>query len=409
MELWQKIGMGYLLLVNLTGFILMGADKHKAKKRAWRISERTLFLVAILGGSIGSMLGMYTFRHKTKHKKFVIGIPALILIQTGLILLVFIQNQWKETQQTQIHMGTVVSALVYGSDSADTADSIMQCVDNLDRNELSWRELDSAVAVINRSLQEGKTVSVSLQEKQWLKAVLKLCEESGGAMDITIHPIVELWGIEGEHPQVPDAQQIQETLEKTGYQGLHVGNAVSADSTDCSVDFGAVGKGIAADEVRACLEQTKTKGAVVSIGGTVLAYGRKPDNQSWQIGIRDPRGSQEAVMGLLQVQDGAVVSTSGDYEKYFIEEGVRYHHIMNPATGYPADSGLMSVTVVCSSGLVSDGLSTACFVLGYEDSIPLLEQYQADAIFITDEKLVYITEGLKDTFTITNAEYREAP
>lgn len=407
MELWQKIGLGYLLFMNLTGFVLMGADKHKAKKGAWRISERTLFLTAILGGSIGSILGMYIFRHKTRHKKFVIGMPAVMLVQIMLILLFFIQNQWKETRQTQIHMGTVVSALVYGSDSADTADNIMQCVDNLDRNELSWRESDSAIAVMNRSLQEGTSVSVSVQEKQWLEAVLRLCEESDGALDITIHPIVELWGIEGEHPQVPDEQQLQEALEKTGYQGLRVGDTVSADSTDCSVDFGAVGKGIAADEVRACLEQTKTKGAVVSIGGTVLAYGRKPDNQSWQIGIRDPRGSQDAVMGLLQVQDGTVVSTSGDYEKYFMEDGVRYHHIMNPATGYPADSGLMSVTVVCSSGLVSDGLSTACFVLGYEDSLPLLEQYQAEAIFVTDEKLVYITEGLKDSFTITNAEYWE--
>ena len=408
MELWQKIGLAYLIVANLTGFVIMGEDKHKAKKGAWRIPEKTLFLVAIVGGSIGSILGMYMFHHKTKHKKFVIGMPVILLIQLVCILFAVYQYQWKEAASTQIHMGTVVSAVVYGSDSADTAETVMQVIDNLDNGELSWRKPESAVAVINKQLSEGQEVPLYQQEQEWLQDTKKLCEASGGALDITIHPLVELWGIEGEQPKVPEAEEIREALGKTGYEGLHIDKTVWADSTDYSIDLGAVGKGIAADAVQDYLEQTHTKGAIISIGGTVLAYGRKPDNQSWQVGIRDPRGAQDAVMGLLQIEDGMIVSTSGDYEKYFIQDGIRYHHIMNPATGYPADSGLMSVTVVCSSGLASDGLSTACFVLGYEDSISLLEQYQAEAIFITNEKEVYVTDGLQDAFTIVNTDYQKA-
>jgi thiamine biosynthesis lipoprotein len=188
---------------------------------------------------------------------------------------------------------------------------------------------------------------------------------------------------------------------------------IQTDAPGLSIDLGAVGKGVAADEVCKYLNQQNAdstsgihvQGAVVSIGGTVLVYGKKSGNQVWQVGIRNPRGSQDSSIGYLSLKETTVVSTSGDYEQYFEEDGVRYHHIFDPSTGYPADSGLMSVTVVCEQGIYSDGLSTACFILGYEDSLPLLKQYDAEAVFITTDYDVIVTDGLTDSFTLTNDDF----
>ena len=236
-------------------------------------------------------------------------------------------------------------------------------------------------------------------------------------MDITIHPLIQLWGIETEHPAVPKETDILQISETYDYSKIQVNseNHVLAENTGLSIDLGAVGKGIAADEVRMYLErvnvakgtelQNPVTGAVVAIGGTVLVYGNKPGNQSWQVGIRDPRGNQDEYLGYLTLKKTTVVSTSGDYEQYFEEDGVRYHHIFDPDTGYPASQNLMSVTVVCDSGIYSDGLSTACFVLGYETSLNLLEKYNAEAIFVTCDKDIYVTDGLYNDFTLTNNHY----
>lgn len=407
MELWKKLGIGYLLLINLAGFIIMGIDKRRAKKQAWRIPERTLFLVAALGGSLGSILGMQFFRHKTRHRKFRIGMPILLLIQVCLAGLLLYQQEERETTYTGFGMGTVVSQVIYGSEGETVTEGISQCILTLEEEELSWRQEDSRVAQMNQAFSRGESFRLTDKERQWMQETLELCDASGGAMDITIHPVIELWGIEGDHPAVPEEKDLEEALAATGYERIHLSEDgwLTSASRDSSIDLGAVGKGIAADEVREYLDTQRVSGAVISIGGTILVYGEKPDHQPWQVGVRDPIGGKDAVLGILCLEGDAVVSTSGDYEKYFEEGGVRYHHIFCPDTGYPADSGLASVTVVCSSGCISDGLSTACFVLGYEGSLPLLEQYQAEAVFVTTDRKVYVTDGLLDGFTLTGEGY----
>lgn len=407
MELWLNIGIIYLVLANLTGFVSMGIDKQKAKKGVWRIPERTLFTIAIVGGSLGSILGMQIFRHKTKHKQFVIGMPVILVLQVCLTGLVLYRTQPKETTRTDFGMGTVITEVIYGKDGETVTDGIHQCLTELEEQRISWRKDTSSVAVWNQNLGQGIPTPLTPQEQQWLGDSLDICALSGGALDITLHPVIELWGIEGDTPSVPTEEAIQQALASTGYEKLHISEEglLSGDDTDCSIDLGAVGKGIAADEVRAYLETQEVSGAVISIGGTILVYGKKPGGQPWQVGIRNPRGGQGSVLGALTVEQEVVISTSGDYERYFIEDAVRYHHIFHPDTGYPADSGLSSVTVVSEQGLVSDGLSTACFVLGYEKSLPLLEQYDAEAIFVTTDSKVYVTKGLQDIFSLDSPEY----
>ncbi len=176
----------------------------------------------------------------------------------------------------------------------------------------------------------------------------------------------------------------------------------------CTLDLGAVGKGIACDVAQNYLKQQKeVSGAVIAIGGSILLYGSKADGSNWNVAVQNPRGQDGEAMGVLSLSGTTNVSTSGDYEKYFMQDGKRYHHILDPSTGYPAESGLISVTVVSDDGLLSDGLSTACFVLGKEKGQKLLESYGAEGIFIDQNKKVTVTKGLKDKFTILDEEYSE--
>ena len=148
-----------------------------------------------------------------------------------------------------------------------------------------------------------------------------------------------------------------------------------------TVDLGAVGKGMACDMIKAYLDRSDMKGAIISVGGSILAWGDyNKAGDKWQIAIAHPRNEGE-YLGVLSVDEG-FVSTSGDYERYFEKEGKRYHHILDATTGYPAETDIISVTVICDSGLVSDALSTACFILGEEKSKALLQEYDASAIFV---------------------------
>ena len=143
---------------------------------------------------------------------------------------------------------------------------------------------------------------------------------------------------------------------------------------------------------------------MISVGGSILLWGSRPGGGDWKVGVRDPRGEAADQLGTFTLAEG-FVSTSGDYERTLTVDGKTYHHILNPKTGYPANAGLISVTVTAPSGLLSDALSTACFILGYEKSLPLLDAFGAEAIFVTGEKQVRTTPGLKQTFQLTNDAY----
>ena len=201
----------------------------------------------------------------------------------------------------------------------------------------------------------------------------------------------------------------EERLEKTDKK-TNTDESISSIYIEdqCTLDLGAVGKGIACDVAQNYLKQQKeVSGAVIAVGGSILLYGSKADGTNWNVAVQNPRGKDGEAMGVLSLSGTTNVSTSGDYEKYFMQNGKRYHHILDPSTGYPAESSLISVTVVSDNGLLSDGLSTACFVLGKEKGERLLETYGAEGVFIDQNKKVTVTKGLKDKFTILNEEYTE--
>ena len=329
----------------------------------------------------------------------------------------------QEYTKTDFVMSTVLSEKIYGT--KDITQNIKEELDKLEKEQLSWRETESVVSKINADAQKGTNTKIDPNMASWVKDSLELARRSDGAFDPTIGKLTRLWNIEGDNPKVPSKQEIKNILKNTGYTKIHLEKAKS-ENTDknvsnidegvssiymedkCTLDLGAVGKGIACDVVQDYLKKQKeVNGAVIAVGGSILLYGDKTDGSTWNVAVQDPRGQDGEAMGVLSLSGTTNVSTSGDYEKYFMQDGKRYHHILDPSTGYPAESGLISVTVVSDSGLLSDGLSTACFVLGKEKGEKLLESYGAEAIFIDQNKKVTVTKGLQNKFKILNEEYRQ--
>lgn len=253
----------------------------------------------------------------------------------------------------------------------------------------------------------GETVEVSAELADYLKKTQQLAEDSQGAFDPTLGRVIRLWDIGGENAGIPQTGELESLLEETGYEKLELdGNKVTLKD-GATLDLGAAGKGIGCDLVMDFLGQNKdVSGMILNLGGSsVMAYGEKPDQSDWRVAIRDPREPEGDYLGAVTLKGGEFLSTSGDYERYFMEDGKRYHHILDPETGYPVWNGLTSVTVVCGSGLFADGLSTACFVLGKEKALPLLEKYGADAAFVDENHKVYLTEGMKERFELMKNTY----
>lgn len=305
-------------------------------------------------------------------------------------------------------MGTVSSQTIYSVREEDCFTSeVKDLIVGLEQDTLSWRVKGSEVARINAAAGSGAGVPVSERLYADLEMLFRISEDSGGAFDITIRPVAELWNIDGwmtgensygkQPVRIPTGEQIALALSHTGYEEVLMEDGAVTLPEGMALDLGAVGKGIACDRIALYLQSQYVQGAVVSVGGSVVTIGRKPDGTQWQIGIVDPRDTS-AFIGILYLEGTHFVSTSGDYERYVEVDGIRYHHILNPATGYPAESGVRSVTILCDSGILSDALSTACFVLGKEKGMALAEHYGAEALFVDAEGNISMTEGMKAFF-----------
>lgn len=226
---------------------------------------------------------------------------------------------------------------------------------------------------------------------------LDISEKTGGVFDITVEPLTELWDITGESPEVPDVSYINNALVYVGYERLYVENDTVYRYGLVKIDMGAIAKGYTLGMLCDYLRALGVGYANISFGGNVGLVGGKPSGGKWSVGIKDPDDTSSTV-GTLSL-DGGYVAVSGDYERYFEKEGVRYHHILDPFTGYPAQTDIRSVAVVCDDAALADGLSTALFVMGYEKAIEFYNSkvYDFEAVFVTDNG-IYTTEGIKDSF-----------
>lgn len=327
-----------------------------------------------------------------------LGAAAVLL---GAALWLNLRAGGSGTTLTTYAMGSYIQQTVYGAGAEEAAQQASSAVTELE-NLISWRVEDSDIATLNQEAG-GEFQDIDPQTWDILNTALQVCQASGGAFDITIAPISWLWDFD-EEPHLPQASTIESLLPAVDYTQLSLqeDGTAALRSSSSALDLGAVGKGAACDAAVAAYQEAGVERAVVSVGGSVGVYGEKPFGQKWQVSVRNP--DTDGALGVLSVSSG-FLSTSGSYEKQFTEDGVTYHHLLDPSAGYPADSGLLSVTVWSSSGALSDALSTACFVLGLEDSLPLLEQFDSQALFITQERQIYLTSGLEDAFTLSSGDY----
>ena len=296
-----------------------------------------------------------------------------------------------DTAPTVTHgfaMDTEITLTLYGGDSALSAALLGQIADV--ERELSWSIDTSAVAALNRT---GRAESALLAET--VAAALPLCRSSEGEYSLLMRPLCALWDVTGEKPRVPAQSEIDALL--PACQGpVEVSGETVALPDGGQMDLGSMGKGVACDVAYAALAEAGVPG-VIACGGSVVACGQKPDGTAWKIAVA-ASDDRNRTVGTLTLAGGQFVSTSGNGERYFEQNGVRYHHILSGVTGYPADAGVASVTVVCGSGVMADALSTVCFLLGQEKSRPLLAHYGAEAVFQGKDGAITLTDGLKTAF-----------
>ena len=349
-----------------------------------------------------------------KNKKIVTAIIALLIVAAIVVLGLALRKKntlSTPTTNSTIGMGTVVVESFYCSDTEVSKAAISKAtkiINDLDKNRLSWRESGSDVANVN----ENGSDYVDTITYNCIKKCIDVSSNCNGIFDITVGKLSGLWNIGTEDARVPSDEEIDAALPTINYERIALtedkGNLKVEIGADQKLDLGAVGKGLACDIISDYLVDTSIKGGTVSVGGSILVYGTNPTSKdgSWNVGVRDPFGNDSDYMAVINCGP-CFISTSGDYEKVLVENGKKYHHILNPKTGYPAESNITGITVICDSGALSDALSTACFILGYgEDSLKLLDEYNANAVFVTKDKKVYITDGIAKSVTITNDSFK---
>ena len=320
---------------------------------------------------------------------------AFVLLAAGIIIFFCFYNKpdTVESQSSGLVMGSVATVKTF----TDTAESgkqkqtqILEKLRELDRL-ISKNDENAELYKINEKSGSENTVEGELFD--YIKQTKEIYAVSGGRLSVTSGALTELWGIDTDAFRLPSQAEIDAALPlcNDSLITLNGGKMTVKTAEGQVVNLGSVGKGIACDKARELLDLNPgdCTAAVVSVGGSVGLFGERDENNPWTVGIRDPFGAQNDYFAKLVFKESNVfVSTSGSYEKVFEENGKTYHHILDLTTGYPVETGLVSVTVSASTGLLSDALSTLCFVMGEEASKPILDKYSAYAVFVYSDRTV---------------------
>ena len=305
-------------------------------------------------------------------------LAALLLTIFALSLTACGETAAESETRTVYAMDTVMNLTVYGENAAAALESAEKELHTLDEDVLSRTAEGSELYALNTS--NGETVECGADDilPALIETALTISDATDGAFDPTLAPVLDAWGFTKDEHRVPSADELKELLSHTG-----------------------CGK-VALEKTADGWTVTLLDGAQLDLGGDVFVMGRKTDGSDWRIAVKDPADT-ESYLGVVSAADKFIV-TSGVYERYFEENGVRYHHILDPKTGCPAESGLVSVTVLCENGAWADALSTACFVLGPDGALALRDDLadqgtDFELILVTDDGRVLYTDGLADAFT----------
>lgn len=305
-------------------------------------------------------------------------------------------------------MNTVIEQKWYG-ESADTVYTGMETKIREIESALSLHLSQSEIAAINENAGV-QPVEVSQRTFDLLQRAKELSEQSDSAFDITIAPVVELWGITSDHPHVPTDEELAQAMALMGLEDLVLDEeACTAYLTrpGMAIDLGGIAKGWTADQLREYARELGAERGYVSLGGNLMIIGERPDGDPFKFGLRDPQGDASTYLGTVTLEDGCTMATTGGYERYFEEDGIRYHHVLDPRTGYPADSDLLSVAVISKDGTLADYLSTTLFVQGLEAAKAAAGSEDYALVMVDRENNVWISGSLRGNFEPheTDADY----
>jgi FAD:protein FMN transferase len=300
-------------------------------------------------------------------------------------------------------MGTIITQKVTGAKGQAAIDEVTRKIKSLEKL-LTFKEPGGDVYNLNKNAGIKK-VKLDPATVKIIKKSIQVAELSGGAYDITVGPLVKSWAIGTPQQHVPSKEELQKILPLVNFRDIYIDeHSGGLKKKGQMIDLGGIAKGYAGDVAIQIYKKYGIQSAFINLGGNVVTLGNRPDGSPWKIGIRDPLPKEEnstqgqQLLGYITVKDKAV-STAGNDQRYFEIDGQRYHHIFDPKTGYPAKLDLMSVTLVTDSSLDSDAFDTAVFILGLEKGRELLRRLgNIEAIFITTDKKIHVTDGLRDTF-----------
>lgn len=320
-----------------------------------------------------------------RKKRFLFILLAVLLLCPGCSAPV------RPVSRTAAFFDTVITIRIYDKDAEDVLNSCLRkCTEY--ENRFSRTIEDSEIFRLNHA--GGEPVELSPDTIALLRLGLKYSELSGGSFDITIAPLSDLWDFKHNPGKCPDEAEILEARSHVNYRSLIIeDNTARLTDPSAAVDLGGIAKGYIADQLKAYMKSEGIRHAIIDLGGNVLALGDKPDGTAFNIGIQKPFDETGTAITSVRLKDRSLVS-SGIYQRYFKENGVLYHHILNPATGYPYENNLLGVTILCSSSAEADALSTTCFALGLEDGTAFINSLpDTEALFITDDYKLHPTSG----------------
>lgn len=311
-------------------------------------------------------------------------------------------EQKVSSQSSQVFaMDTVMLLTVYGDQAQQGLDQAEQTIQKLEK---LWSATDETSEIWALNHSGGNWVELSEDTQEILSRGLELCALTDGALDLTAYSAVQAWGFPTGAYRVPDEAELEQLVGKIDYTQVELDDNQARLPEDMSLDLGAVAKGRLGEVLSQDLKELGVTSALLELGGNIQTVGTKPDGSRWRVGIQDPNSQEGGYLAIVEVADQAVV-TSGDYQRYFEQDGQTYCHIMDPATAAPADSGVDSVSIVGSDGTVCDALSTALFVMGEEKGAQFWKDHPEldfEAIFVFRDGTIAVTEGLEEHFTLAD-------
>lgn len=339
-------------------------------------------------------------------------ILSTLLILSLLMTLTACTNNENTTsiKDTQFKFNTVMTITLYGYNDQAIFTDVWALFDKME-NSYSANLEDSDVSKFNNTLST-EPIQMPSDIVEMVALAKTYSEKSDGAFDLTVEPIVKMWGISTETPRVPSKVEIEAALPHVNYKNLvadEKNSTLQKLDPNVRLDLGAIAKGYAADQCVAFLKEKGIESAILNLGGNIYALGDKAKNTPWNVGIQSPiPGETGELMGTVKATEKSIV-TSGSYERYFEQDGVTYHHILNPSTGYPVDNDLISVTIISDRSVIGDILSTTTFSLGLDEGRQLIDTLEnTAAIFITKNHDVYFAgdKTLLETFELSRNDFQ---